>query len=103
MDPAGNFVVVWGSYLQDGSSNGVFGQLFDPNCGPLGKEFRVNTTTAGNQTEPAVATDGAAGFVILWQGPGLMEEGGEDIFAQRLDPNGLPVGGEFRVNGYTLD
>jgi len=103
MDPAGNFVVVWGSYLQDGSSNGVFGQLFDPNCGAAGGEFQINTTAAGNQTEPAVATDGAAGFVITWQGPGVSGGADEDIFAQRLDPNGLPVGGEFRVNGYTLD
>ena len=100
MDEAGNFVVVWSSYLQDDSSNGVFGQLFDPNCGQLGEEFQINTTSSGNQAEPAVAMEAAAGFVVAWQGPGLIEEDQEDIFAQRFDPNGLPIGGEFRVNSY---
>jgi hypothetical protein len=29
-DPAGNFVVVWSSNLQDGSGLGVFGQRYGP-------------------------------------------------------------------------
>jgi hypothetical protein len=70
MDQGGDFIVVWSSYGQDGSSNGVFGQLFDPNCSPLGEEFQINTTSSGNQAEPAVAMDAAAGFVVAWQGRG---------------------------------
>ena len=101
MDEAGNFVVVWSSYLQDGSSNGVFSRLFDPNCGQLGEEFQVNGTSSGNQAEPAVAMDAAAGFVVAWQGPGLTEDDREDIFARRFDPNGAPAGEEFLVNSYT--
>ena len=101
MDDAGNFVVVWSSYLQDGSSNGLFARLFDPNCGQLGEEFQINVTSSGNQAEPAVAMDAAAGFVVSWQGPGLTEEDREDIFAQRFDPNGAPAGEEFLVNSYT--
>ena len=103
MDEAGNFVVVWSSYLQDGSSNGIFGRLFDPNCGQLGEEFQLNTTSSGNQTEPAVAMDAAAGFVATWQGPGLNEEDREDIFVQQFDPDGLPIGEEFRVNSLVDD
>jgi len=103
MDETSNFVVVWSSYGQDGSSNGVFGRLFDPNCSPRGEEFQINATSSGNQAEPAVAMDAAAGFVVTWQGPGLIEDDQEDIFAQRFDPNGLPVGGEFRVNSSTND
>jgi len=101
MDEAGDFVVVWSSYLQDDSSNGIFGQLFDPNCGQLGEEFQVNGTSSGNQAEPAVATDAAAGFAVAWQGPGLTEDDREDIFARRFDPNGAPAGEEFLVNSYT--
>jgi hypothetical protein len=103
MDRGGNFIVVWSSYGQDGSSNGIFGRLFDPNCSPLSKEFQINTTSSGNQAEPAVAMDATAGFVVAWQGPGLIEDDLEDIFAQRFDPNGLPIGGELRVNSYTSD
>lgn len=101
MDTDGSFVVVWTSYLQDGSSNGIFGQRFDPNFRPTGEEFQINTTSSGNQTEPAVAMDAAAGFVVAWHAPGAIEQDAEDIFARRFDPNGLPLGDEFLVNSHT--
>jgi len=103
MDATGNFFVVWSSYSQDGSSNGVFGRLFDPNCSPIGEEFQINTTSSGNQAEPAVAMDAAAGFAVTWQGPGVDPNDEDDIFARRFDPNGLPVGGEFLVNSDVND
>jgi hypothetical protein len=103
MDGSGNFVVVWNSYLQDGSSNGVFGQLFDPNCSPLGEEIQINTTSSGNQKEPSVAMDMEGSFVVAWQGPGIVEEDKEDIYARRFNPNGRPVGSEFLVNTNTND
>ena len=98
MDARGNFVVVWNSYNQDGHSNGIFAQRFDPNCIPVGEEFQINTTTDGNQKEPSVAMNAVGNFVVAWQGPGLDRE---DIFAQQFDPNGLHVGDELLVNSYT--
>jgi len=100
MDAEGNFVIVWNSYLQDGSSNGIFGRRFDPNCKPLSDEFRINTTTSGNQREPSAAMNAAGSFVVAWYGPGEDEE---DIFARRFSANGQPFGGELRVNTYTND
>ena len=101
MDVEGNFIVVWSSYGQDGSSNGIFGQLFDPNCIPIGDEFQINTTTSGNQTESSVAMDDVGNFVVAWHGPSIIEEDKEDIFAQQFDPYGQPVGDELQVNSYT--
>ncbi|MBN2314222.1 MAG: hypothetical protein JXM79_09850 [Sedimentisphaerales bacterium] len=101
MAPGGNFVVVWSSYGQDGSSNGVFGRRFDLNGGPLGEEFQINTTSSGNQTEPAVAMDATAGFVVAWHGPGFNDDDEEDIFVQCFDPNGVPFGDEILVNHVT--
>jgi len=98
MDVFGNFVVVWSSYRQDGNSNGIFGQRFDPNCTPIGSEFQINTITPGNQTESSVAMNALGNFVVAWQGPGINEE---DIFAQRFDPNGQPLGDEILVNIFT--
>lgn len=100
MDAESNFVVVWNSYLQDGSSNGVFGRRFDPNSKPLSEEFQINIETSGNQKEASVAMDAVGNFVVAWYGPGENEE---DIFARRFDPNGQPLGSEFRVNSYTND
>jgi len=98
MDGQGAFVVVWDSYGQDGDSGGIFGQRFNAAGEPLGGEFQVNTTTSGNQANPSVAMDVAGNFVVVWQGPSLNDE---DIFAQRFDPNGRPLGIEFQVNSYT--
>jgi len=103
MAPDGRFVVVWSSYRQDGSSNGIYGRRFNPDFSPAAGEFRINTTSSGNQTEPAVAMDAAAGFVAVWQGPGTTEDGKEDIFARRFSPDGLPLSNEFAVNSLTSD
>src|SRR5262249_18344584 len=49
MDAAGDYVVTWSSYGQDGSGWGVYAQRYDVNGKALGGEFRVNTTTLGDQ------------------------------------------------------
>jgi len=100
-DANANFAVVWSSYrhTQDGDSGGIFGQLFDSNCSPLGSEFRINTTTSGNQTRPSVAMSAAGGFVVAWQSN---EADDWDVFAQRFEPNGQPIEGQFRVNTDTF-
>ena len=98
MDAAGSFVVVWDSYGQDGDSGGIFGQRFGADGSPIGSEFQINTSTAGNQKAPAVAMNAVGNFVVVWHGPGANEE---DIFAQRFDANGLPLGDELTINSYT--
>ena len=49
IDAVGNIIVVWSSYLQDGSFFGVFAQRYDSNGNPVGSEFQVNTYTTDNQ------------------------------------------------------
>ena len=49
MNDTGAFVVIWHSAGQDGSSRGVYGQRFDASGASAGGEFRVNTTTVGDQ------------------------------------------------------
>src|SRR5439155_1754908 len=97
-DGAGNFVVVWGSFVQDGSSTGVFGQRYGSSGAPQGAEFRVNTYTTSSQGYPAVATDSTGNFTVVWysyqEGPG----NGFGIFGQRFSSGGVPQGPEFRVN-----
>ena len=99
-DGSGNFVVVWSSYTQDGSSGGVFGQRFASSGAPAGPEFRVNTYTTSTQRTPSVAADGSGNLVVVW------ESGGQDgssygVFGQRFASSGAPAGPEFRVNTYT--
>jgi hypothetical protein len=57
MDDRGNFVVVWQSMGQDGFSLGIYGQRYDAAGNPMGGEFLVNTTTAGQEQAPTVTMD----------------------------------------------
>jgi hypothetical protein len=102
MDARGNFVVVWESYGQDGSDDGVFAQRYDAAGTPRGGEFRVNTYTTDAQSFPRVATDAGGNFVVVWggYGPGATSY---NFFGQRYDAAGVPRGGEFRVNTYTTN
>jgi len=58
----GDYLIVWTSLGQDGSREGVFGQYVHENGSFVGAEFQVNTTTIGQQMQPAVASDGANQF-----------------------------------------
>jgi len=81
-DASGNFVVVWESYGQDGSLNGVFGQRFDA-LGAAGAEFRVNSYATGHQNIPSVASDGDGNLVTVWQSDG-QDGSARGIFGQRF-------------------
>jgi hypothetical protein len=100
-DPNGNFVVVWTSNVdQDDDGDGVFGQRYDSGGEPLGGEFGVNSYTTGLQNGADVASDANGNFVVVWHST---DQDGSDggIFGQRYDNEGVPQGGEFRVNSYT--
>ena len=99
MDDAGNFVVVWSSFAQDGDNWGVYGQRFDSSGVAQGGEFLVNTTTSGSQQFSSVTMDSAGDFVVVWHGEGPGDTIG--IFGQRYDAAGVAQGGEFRVNETT--
>jgi hypothetical protein len=101
-DASGNFVAVWTSETQDGSSAGVFAQRYASSGAVLGPEFRVNTSTAGSQLHPSVGSGGAGNFVVVWQSD-LQDGSGLGVFGQRYAGSGVPIGPEFRVNTYTTD
>lgn len=93
----GGFVIVWSSDGQDGSSYGVYGQRYDAQGQPAGAEFRVNTTTAGNQSGARIAGLKDGGFVVTWTSH-PPDSRHSDVYIQRYTAAGATVGGEFRVN-----
>jgi hypothetical protein len=102
-DSAGNFVVVWTSYFQDGSYSGVFAQRYDASGTPRGAEFQVNTYTTLYQLAPSVVSDAVGDFVVSWFDYYGQDGSYNGVFAQRYDASGTPRGGEFQVNTYTTD
>ena len=84
-DRFGNFVVVWTSDGQDGSSYGIFGQRFAADGSPIGAEFQVNTYTTGMQSDGSVALDDAGNFVVVWEENPARDGGPRTIFGRRYD------------------
>ena len=79
----------------------------------LGSEFRINTTTdggpvdffhgglypvPGSQFAVKLASDDDGNFVAVWQGPNRDGHGTFDVYLQRFDAGGRPVGSEVPVN-----
>src|SRR5208282_6377802 len=62
----GDFLIAWTSLWQDGSREGVYGQFVHEDGSLVGGEFRVNTTTVGQQMQQTVASDGAEQFLVVW-------------------------------------
>jgi len=99
----GGFFIAWQSNGdQDGSGFGIFGQRFDAAGVPVGGEVQVNSTSANNQTLPAVTALADGGYVVAWQVDGSQDGWGIGIFAQRFDAAGAAVGGEFQVNTFNI-
>ena len=96
----GGFVVAWESKDQDGDKEGIFAQRFDADGSSAGSEIQVNTTTADDQKEPAVAELGGVGFVVTWESKN-QDGDGKGIFAQVFDVDGVKVGSEIQVNTTT--
>jgi len=99
--PNGDFVAVWRSDAQDGSSTGVFGQRFTSSGSRVGGEFLVNTRTLDGQGGPAIAVDADGDFIVVWTSVEQDGSGG-GVFGQRFDSSGGRVAAEFAVSQYTV-
>lgn len=83
-DGAQGAIIVWTDarnaqtkvYTQRIDVNGQ--RMWDPNGVPV-------CTASGTQTFPAITSDGAGGAIVAWTD---RRNGDDDIFAQRIDPNG---------------
>jgi len=100
MEADGDFVIVWSSFTQDGSAQGVYGQRYTAAGGVAGGEFRANTYTTDSQTSPKVAMDADGDFVVAWQSQN-QDGNGYGVYAQQYEGAGGPVGNEFRLNNIT--
>ncbi|EEF61500.1 fibronectin type III domain-containing protein [Pedosphaera parvula] len=85
-----DYMVIWTSLGQDGSREGVYGQFLHSDGSPAGGEFRVNSSTAGQQIQPTLAADGSKRFLAVWTSyTGIATS--FDLFAQRYATSQLPL------------
>ena len=64
----------------------------------VGGEFRINTSTGGDQLNVSVGADSNGNYVAVWQGPNVQGYGTNDIYMQRYNAQRTPLGPETRVN-----
>ncbi len=102
MDNDGDFVVAWNSFSQDGSDYGIYAQRYNATGVVQGGEFRVNSFTAGAQSDPRVSMTSTGNFVVVW-GSTAQDGSGRGVYGQQYNANGTLDGGEFRVNTVTAN
>jgi len=94
---SGEFIVVW-SDRRHGNTD-VYAQRLSSDGSPLGGNFLVNDDGgAKDQAYPDAAALPDGGWVVIWVDSRM---GDQDIYGQRLERSGLPVGANFRVNDDT--
>jgi hypothetical protein len=97
--PDGQFLVVWQSAGEDGSSDGIYGRRFSAEGQPLGQEFRVNEVTASAQRFPLVTPDAFGNYFVAWSsGHPTSETIGYEVKGRLYHHDGMPVGAEIHVN-----
>ncbi|PUE47840.1 hypothetical protein B9Z45_16250, partial [Limnohabitans sp. 2KL-17] len=107
----GGFLVTYADDTTDGAGYGVYAQRYDSNGDKMGVNFRINTTTSGNQGGKDANQDdrlhdvaGLAngGWVAVWCSDN--QDGSlSGIYSQVYDREGQPVGPETRVNTVTAN
>jgi large repetitive protein len=100
-DDTGEFVITWSSYQQSGDFQyGVYGQRYSAAGAAVDGEFRVNTTTFGNQQFSSVAMDADGDFVVTWTSDNK-DGNGTAVVMRRYDKANDKWGSEFVVNQTT--
>ena len=84
----GGFVVTWDSYLQDGSSYGVYGQAYNASGTAQGGEFRVNSYTPNAQYYHSVAALAGGGFVVTWESAFQDGSSSYSVYGQAYNASG---------------
>ena len=94
----GGFVIAWqGNGV--GDATGLFTQRYNASGAKVGGETLVNTTLAGEQSQPSVVGLLNGGYVVTWSG--LNTGGLQCLFTQQYSASGAKVGGETVVNTTT--
>jgi VCBS repeat-containing protein len=82
MDATGRFVIVWADVQTAGDGGTIYMRRFHADGTAIdATDVRVNSTTTGEQTQPAVAVNDVGDIVVSWQD----DNGDEGIRAKRFN------------------
>lgn len=95
MDADGNILVVWIRLGPTGSGK-VYGRRYHSDGQPVGPEFLVASNLGDGLHDVAVVTNEIGNALVAWNVTGGPDA--DDIYAQRYDNTGTPLGSIFQVN-----
>jgi hypothetical protein len=101
MDSSGNYVLAWGDERHYGWPNAdIYAQRYNSSNLPIGDNIRVSEDVGGAFRDcPTIAMNSSGNFVIVWEdGRRNGSWNYTDIYAQRYNSSGDPLGSNFRVN-----
>jgi hypothetical protein len=99
IDNAGNFVVAWSSWEQEGEGDEIYFRRYDASGVPQGPETRANAVLIGDQRFSDMDIDDMGRFVIVWHSSGPFGDPVHPpgVYGRRFDTDGTPLGDEFFV------
>jgi hypothetical protein len=93
----GGWLVAYSSWMQDGSSYGIYQQRYDQYNNPIAANELVNSLTTGSQYKPKVAGLNDGGWVVVWY-DNTNDSAGNGVFLQRYNSDGTKSGSQVGVN-----
>ncbi len=96
-DGSGNFLIAW---ADERKGHNIYVQRYNADGSKQGLNFQVNDNDPTRKHgSPSLDFDNSGNFVIAW--PTVFFSGDCDIYAQRYDHSGNPIGVNYRVNNDT--
>ena len=80
----GNLAVIWSSWQQDGSREGIYYKVFDSDLNQLCFETKINEYTDSYQWEPDVIVTNDNELLVTWSSWGKFDD--YDIMAKQVTP-----------------
>jgi len=104
MTPSGNFILVYQGPA--GAASGIFFRRFQVDNSAVAAvlsavdaaEVPVSSTLVNTSYAPAIASDQAGNFVLVWAAASSATVSTAAIYAQRFSSAGLPMAAIFKVN-----
>ena len=96
-----NYLCVWQSENQDGSSQGVFGQFISSIGILINSEFQINSYTSGNQSWANIKIlpeNYEFDYLVTWVSMGTDAGNHTGFYSQRINTDGTFSGTEFQNN-----
>jgi hypothetical protein len=96
MDSAGNFIIAWNGWDDDGNGFGISVKRYDSNANLQGTRLTANTYTTGHQDWPGLGVSSTGKFVVTWRSTNGQTYANN--YGQRFNADGSRAGNEFNIS-----